>query len=60
MWVDQGLGRRIRSGMWLVAAMVGRYGGCGMGGWIWWPVVLRIVGLRERERIKNNKEIIFK
>ena len=40
--------------------MVGRYGGCGMGGWIWWPVVLRIVGLRERERIKNNKERIFK
>ena len=54
MWVDQGLGRRIRSGMWLVAAMVGRYGDCGMGGWIWWPVVLRIVGLRERER-ENKK-----
>ena len=55
--------------------MVGVVGGCGGfffffvvavdlvgggdGGWMWWPSVLRIVGLRkretnERERIKNE------
>ena len=47
--------------------MVGGCGGCGMGGWMRWPTVLRIIGLRNREtkegergKIKNNKEIIFK
>ena len=41
-------------GWWLVAAMVGGCGGCGMDGWMWWSAVLRIVGLRKRER-KNKK-----
>ena len=51
----------------LVAVMVGGCGGWGMGGWMRWPAVLRIIGLRNREtkegergKIKNNKEIIFK
>ena len=43
--------------------------GGGDGRWMWWlwygwvdvvAGVLRIVGLRERERVKNNKERIFK
>ena len=25
---------------WLVAARVGRCGGCGMDGWMWWPAML--------------------
>ena len=29
---------------------MGECDGCGMGGWMWWPAVLRIVGLRKRER----------
>ena len=47
--------------------MVGGCGGWGMGEWMWWPTMLRIIGLRNREsmegergKIKNNKEIIFK
>ena len=51
--------------------MVGRCGGCDMGGWIWWPVALgceRETLRKEREREKergikknkNDKERIFK
>ena len=42
------------SGWWLVVAMVGGCGGYGMGGWMRWSAVLRIIGLRKRER-KNKK-----
>ena len=37
-------------------------GGCGVGGWMQWPAVLKIIGFRKREtrKIKNNKERIFK
>ena len=41
-------------GWWLVAVMVGGCGGCVIGGWMWWPAVLRIVGLRKKGRIKNE------
>ena len=44
---------------WLVAVMVGECGGCVIGRWMWWPVVLRIVGLRKREteeRERKNKK----
>ena len=46
--------------------MVGGCGGCCMGGWIRWPAVFRIIGLRKREteererKNKNNNERIFK
>ena len=36
--------------------MVGGCGGCGIGGWMWWPVVLRIVGLRKRETEERETE----
>ena len=45
--------------IWLVA-------GGGDCGWMWWPAVVRTIRLKKRERqrergrIKNNKEIIFK
>ena len=29
--------------------MVCGCGSCGMGGWMRWPAVLRIIGLRKRE-----------
>ena len=51
---------------WLVAVMVGGCSGCGMRGWMRWPAVLRIIGMRKREteeregKIKNDKERIFK
>ena len=38
------------SGWWLVVAMVGGCGGYGMGGWMRWSAVLRIIGLRKREK----------
>ena len=47
------------SGWWLVVVMVGECGGCVIGGWMWWPEVLRIVGIRKREteerEMKNKK-----
>ena len=46
-------------GWWLVAVMVGGCGGCVIGRWMWWPAVLRIVGLRKREteeRERKNKK----
>ena len=54
-----------RSSWWLVAAMVGGCGGCGMSGWMWWSVMLGWERERQRERknknwIKNDKERIFK
>ena len=54
----------LAGGWW--AAMVGGCGGCGMRGWMRWPAVLRIIGLRKREteeregKIKNDKERVFK
>ena len=39
--------------------MVDGCGGCGMGGWMWWPAVFRIIGLRKRgteERERKNKK----
>ena len=40
--------------------MVGGYGGCDMGGWIWWPVALvvkeRHRGERDKERERKNKK----
>ena len=39
-----------------MAAMVGECDGCGMGGWMWWPAMLRIVGFRKRERERKNKK----
>ena len=32
--------------------MVGRCGGCDMGGWIWWPVALGC----ERETLRKERE----
>ena len=53
------------SSWWLVAAVVGGCGGCGMSGWMWWSAMLGWERERQRERknknwIKNDKERIFK
>ena len=38
---------------------MGGCGGWGMGEWMWWPAMLRIIGLRNREteeRERKNKK----
>ena len=44
-----------------MATMAGGCGGCGMGGWVggwmWWPTVLRIIGLRKKETEERGKII---
>ena len=45
--------------LFVVATMVGRCGGCDMGGWIWWPVALgceRETLRKERERERKREE----
>ena len=36
--------------------MVGGCGGCDMGGWMRWSVVLRIIGLRKREKEERERK----
>ena len=40
----------------LVAVMVGGCGGWGMGGWMQWPAMLRIIRLRNRETKERERE----